>query len=215
MNIERALLGFGTVVAAVLLGRFAIDFGTWMPAWLAVPAWLLVVVTLFVAGRNALRASPTPTPTPTPREITPLQRGSLLTMAPLAFVGSSLDCMGLSLGGCTTTCALLKVTWFPVFVAACAIAAFTTKRRALTAVIALSFVSLVPHCVCRNPVNAWWMDRLGSSPMCLGWGFVASLVALGALARRSHVRSALGVSGAITGGTMAFFVGHHFFRFPW
>lgn len=210
MTFARALLCVGTLVSAALLGRFAIDFGTWMPSWLAVPAWLLVAATLYVAGRNAFRR-----PTGKPALLAPWARGALFAAVPLGFVGSSLDCMGLSLGGCTTTCSLLKIVWFPILLLACGTALLTGKRQVLTAVVALSFVSLVPHCICRNPVNAWWMDRLGSSPMCLGWGFVASIVALGALVQRSHVRAALGVSGAITGGTMAFFVGHHYFRFPW
>lgn len=213
MKLDRALLVGGTAVAAILLGRFAIDFGRWMPLWLAIPAWLLVLLTLGIAGRSAFRTEPATEVTPA--SIAPRERAALFAMVPLGFVGSSLDCMGLSLDGCTTTCSLLKVVWFPALLVACAVAAFTTTKHALTAVIALSFVSLIPHCICRNPVNAWWMDRLGQSPMCLGWGFVASLVALGALVRRSHVRAALGASGAITGGTMGFFIGHHYFHFPW
>lgn len=220
MAIERMLLGIGTAVAALLLGRFALDFATWMPLWLTVPAWLLVAGTLAVAAANAFgragpRSSDTAHGAARPRELAAWERGLLLASVPLGFVGSSLDCMGLSVGGCTTTCALLKSAWFPLFLVACGVAAFTSRKRALTVVLALSFVPLIPHCICRNPVNAWWMDRLGSSPMCLGWGFVASVVALGALLRRTHVRPALGVSTAITGGTMAFFVGHHYFRFPW
>lgn len=210
MSLDGALLRVGAVIAALLLGRFAIDFGRWMPIWLAVPSWVLVAATIVVAGRNAFRRERS-----SPPALAPWARLVLVATVPLAFVGSSLDCMGLSLGGCTTTCALLKSVWFPALLVACGFAAITAKGSALTAVIALSFVPLIPHCVCRNPVNAWWMDRLGTSPMCLSWGFVASVVALGALVQRSHVRAALGVSGAITAGTLGFFLGHHYFHFPW
>ena len=48
----------------------------------------------------------------------------------------------------------------------------------------MSFVPLVPHCVCYNVGNAWWIDRLGASPVCYGWGFVVTMLSLSCLQQR-------------------------------
>jgi hypothetical protein len=76
-------------------------------------------------------------------------------------------------------------------------------------------VPLAPHCLCFNPGNGWWIERLGASPTCYAWGFVVSLIALSALGAGKRAWPSLLVNGAIIGGATAFFVGHHYFHFPW
>jgi hypothetical protein len=86
----------------------------------------------------------------------------------------------------------------------------------LLAITVMSLVPLYPHCVCYNAANAWWIDRLGASPECYVWGLMASVVAVGGLCaggKRSLVSAV--VSWSIIGGALAFFVGHHYFGFPW
>jgi hypothetical protein len=208
---ERGVFGLGGLIAGVLLVRFGLDFGSAMPVWLGVPAWALVLAALALAVRHAVATTSDGPP------LGPREKGALLGIAPVAFVASSLDCSGLSLEGCTATCTVLKLAWLPMFAVGCVVVGAPARPapRAAALLVAFTLPALVPHCVCRNWVNLWWIHELGSSPMCFGWGFVASLVALGALARRSAVLPSLAVSGAITCGTTAFFVGHHYFHFPW
>ena len=79
----------------------------------------------------------------------------------------------------------------------------------------MGFVPLWPHCLCFNVGNGWWIERVGASPTCYAWGFAASLVALGALGAGRREWLSLLVNGAIIGGATAFFVGHHYFHYPW
>jgi hypothetical protein len=112
------------------------------------------------------------------------------------------------LTGCSTFCTLVRFGWPPLLLV-------LAIRREWNGVLALAALALIPHCVCRNPVNAWWIDRLGASPDCYAPAALVTLMATVAL--RSNARLALSaVAGyAIIGGVMTFFVGHHFFRIPW
>ena len=89
------------------------------------------------------------------------------------------------------------------------------KPAWLTAIAVMSFVPLFPHCVCYNVGNAWWIDRIGASPLCYGWGFVASVIAVSALRRGPRMWVSVATCGAIVTGATGFFVAHHYFHFPW
>jgi hypothetical protein len=214
-KLQRLLFWAAWLIAALLLGRFAIDFMKEMPALLAAPFVLLVVVTLGVAAMNILAADRSE---PIARERTwPARLATVLLLlsVPLGFLASSLDCTGLSLSGCTPFCTFIKTVWIPAL-ALCGVAYATRRSPGLLALVLLmSFVPLAPHCICFNVGNGWWIDRLGASPTCYAWGFAASLIALGALRAGKHEWSSLLVNGAIIGGATAFFVGHHYFHFPW
>ncbi len=108
-----------------------------------------------------------------------------------------------------------KVVWTPIITAACVAAFFNGKQAWLAVIAILSFVPLVPHCVCYNVGNAWWIDRLGESPLCYGWSFVVSMIALGALRKGKHLWISIAVCCTIVAGASAFFVTHHYFKFPW
>ena len=210
-RLQPWLLRVGLVISAVLLIRFAIDFSQGMKWWLAGPFWLLVSVALGVGIGNVLSTATSEKATDRRTKA----RALLLAAIPLGFLASSLDCMGLSLQGCSSYCTFVKLAWILLLAAVCVLYFFTDKRGWLTAIAATSFAPLAPHCVCYNVGNAWWIDRLGASPLCFGWGFVVSVIAVGSLRKGAHLWPSLAVCFTIIGGAATFFVSHHYFQFPW
>jgi hypothetical protein len=142
-------------------------------------------------------------------------RAVMLILAPVAFFASSLDCTGLSLRGCSQFCTVIKLVWIPLIAAVCAWYYTGRDRRALAALSIVSFVPIVPHCICYNAANGWWIDRIGASPECYAWGFVVTSLLVGSLAAGKRQLITLGVSLLIVAGSLGFFVAHHYFRFPW
>ena len=210
-RLQQWLLRLGLVLSAVLLIRFAIDFSEGMKWWLTAPFCLLVIVALAVVTVNAGSSARTETVTAHRDAL----RAFLLAAIPLGFLASSLGCMGLSLQGCSPFCTFVKLAWIPLLAIVCAIYLFVGKRAWLTAIAAMSFLPLFPHCVCYNVGNAWWIDRIGASPLCYGWGFVASVIAVSALRRGDRMWVSVVTCGAIITGATGFFVAHHYFHFPW
>lgn len=213
-RLEQWLLRAGLAMSAALLIRFAIDFSERMKWWLVVSFWALVLAALGVGAANALGKAELQGAIRNLRRRDP-RRAFLLAAIPLAFLASSLDCTGLSLHGCSTFCTFVKLAWIPLIAGFCGVYFFTRVSGWLTAIAALSLVPLVPHCVCNNVGNSWWIDRIGTSPLCYGWGVVVSVIAIGSLSRGSHFWLSLGVSFAIIAGASGFFVSHHYFQFPW
>jgi len=227
LKLQQWALVFGLCVAAVLLVRFALDLTAEADLYLAVPFWLLVFTSLSVPAAALLRPNGGGSTAAPGR-----WSGLLLAAIPLGFVSSSLDCTGLSAQGCSRFCTFVKVVWIPL-IAITALATYLTVARGQPnkagendrryrvgtalglALTAMSFLPLLPHCVCYNAGNGWWIDRLGASPTCYAWGFATSLVALSALSRGKLTRLSALVCAAIITGGMAFFIGHHYFRFPW
>ena len=212
-RLQQWLLSLGLVISAMLLVRFAVDFSGTMRWWLAGPLWLLVIAALGVGIANLLGPS-TPDSSCDPR-LRKSKRLVMLAAIPLAFLASSLDCMGLSLQGCTAFCTLVKLALIPLIAIVCTVAYFNVGRAWLTIVSALAFISLFPHCVCYNVGNAWWIDRIGASPLCYSWGFVVGVIAVSALRRGEPTWTSLWVCGLIISGATGFFVTHHFFHYPW
>ncbi len=226
-RVQRLLLTIGLLVSALLLIRFAIDFSAEMPALLSMSFWLLVGASLCVVFANLYW------PAKNVEAWRPTLIARLLVASiPIGFLASSLDCTGLSAQGCTPFCTFIKIVWVPIIAITCAIFLFVTHgafalidstrkrvtiagdtlRLALTLMI---FVPLVPHCVCYNVGNGWWIDRIGASPVCYAWGFSSSVIALSALQRGARLRLSLFVCSAIICGSLAFFLGHHYLHIPW
>jgi hypothetical protein len=136
-------------------------------------------------------------------------------MIPFGFLASSLDCMGLSLHGCSPFCTFVKLIWIPLIALICVLYFFSGSEVLLTAIAASLFVPVVPHCVCYNVGNAWWIDHISSSPLCYGWGLVISVIVVGALRTGTGLWWSLMTCGAVIGGAVVFFVAHHYFHFPW
>lgn len=209
--LQRWLLRMGVIISAILLIRFAIDFSIEMTWWLAAPFWLLVIAALAVSAINVFGARKLALPF----NSNPKPGALLLTLIPLGFLASTLDCTGLSLRGCSPFCTFIKLIWIPLIAAACLVYYLTTRQAWLTMIILMSFVALVPHCVCYNVGNGWWIDRIGASPLCYGWGFVVSMIAVSALRRGTIYWPSLFVCLTIISGATAFFISHHYFQFPW
>ncbi|MFY9608362.1 MAG: hypothetical protein WAU45_07065 [Blastocatellia bacterium] len=210
-RLQQWLLRLGLVISAVLLIRFAIDFFEGMKWWLAAPFCLLVIFALGVGVANVVSARSETAHRP-PRDA---KRALLLAAIPLGFLASSLDCTGLSLQGCSPFCTFVKLVWIPLVAGFGAVYLFRGKQIWLTAIAAMSFLPLFPHCVCYNVCNAWWIDRIGASPVCYAWGFVVSIIALGALQTGERVWMVLAACLAIITGATGFFVAHHYFQIPW
>lgn len=212
-RLQKWLLRLGLVVSAVLLIRFAIDFTKEITWWLAAPFWLLVVGALGVGVRNVVSARSEPIISQRP--LRDPKRALLVASIPLGFLASSLDCMGLSLQGCSPFCTFVKLVWIPLIAGVCAVYCFTGKQVWLTAIAGMSFLPLFPHCVCYNVGNWWWIDRIGASPVCYAWGFVVSMIALGAVQKGERASMALAACVVIITGATGFFVAHHYFGIPW
>jgi hypothetical protein len=205
------LLSIGWIVSAVLLIRFAIDFSRAMPWWLTLSFCLLVAAAVWLAGANALSAYLFDRDTSRHRAVHGLLLGAIL----LGFLASSLDCTGLSLHGCSPFCTFVKLAWVPLTAIVCFVYFFSGSQRLLTALAAMTFVPLVPHCVCYNIGNGWWINRVGASPLCYAWGFVIGIIAVGALRSATNLWTSVGVCFTIIAGATMFFVSHHYFLFPW
>ncbi|HST24316.1 MAG TPA: hypothetical protein VLR90_24655 [Blastocatellia bacterium] len=210
-NLQRLLLYVAVAIATFLLSRFAIDFTAEMNWSMAVGFWLLVIAALAVAISNIVAASEKKSRDSLPKSVQAL----FLAMIPSGFIASSLDCTGLSLSGCTPFCTFIKTVWVPAMAILCATYFFKKWNALLLGISAMAFVPLVPHCVCFNVGNGWWIERIGTSPVCYAWGFTVSVISISALRRGKRVWASLIVSGAIIAGATAFFVSHHYFHFPW
>jgi hypothetical protein len=209
-KLQRASILTGLFLSAFLLIKFAIDFSAETTILLALPFWLLVLAALAVGFSNLFVRQPSPSATHSKRS-----RLLLLVAMPLAFLASSLDCSGLSLMGCSPYCTFIKTTWIPLIAIASGAYYFVARSWLLFLLSVMSFAALVPHCVCYNMGNGWWIERLGASPVCYAWGFVVSMISIGALLAARRALPSLIISGAIICGALGFFVAHHYFHFPW
>lgn len=213
-RLQQWLLRAGLLISAVLLIRFAIDFSDGMRWWLAVPFDALVIAALGVGAANLFGKVRSESLAVDLRSRGP-KRALMLAAIPLGYLASSLDCTGLSLQGCSSFCTFVKLAWIPLIAGFCALYFFTSTQGWLTSIAAASLVPVVPHCDCYNIGNAWWIDRIGASPLCYGWGLAVSVIAIGALSRGVNFWLSLGLSLAIVAGAGAFFVSHHYFQIPW
>ena len=205
------LLALGLIPAAVLLGRLAWDLGGLGP-WLAVPIWIFYASFLVLGSAHALsalRGKEVGAPSST------VKRVALGVVIPVSFLASMLDCMGLAFVGCTSTCGFLMQIWAP-FVGVLAVAHVLTGRRGILVVMnAAILLFVVPNCLCSNPINRPWIELLGQSPACYAGSFGVSLVALGALWSGKWTAPSIVVTWLATLAMLAFFVGHHFYDYPW
>lgn len=210
-NLQRGLFWISIIISTFLLVKFALDFTSEMSLMFAAPFWLLALASVGVAIWNTAGASRRG-----PRNsLSRSARIILLAMIPLGFFASSLDCTGLSLAGCGPFCSFIKVIWIPALAVACASYFFTDSRLILPVLSVMSFAPLLPHCVCFNVGNGWWIERIGASPVCYIWGFVSALISLSALSFERKAWPSILSGAAIIGGATVFFVSHHYFHFPW
>ena len=208
---ERVLLVLGLLLASLLLITFGVSFSSL--GWVfAGPFWLLVITSLVTIASHVFTAVGSQAPGALAG---PWARLVLCIAIPIGFLASSLDCTGLSFEGCSSFCTFVKLIWIPIAAIASLLLAATARPSIALLVTAMSFVPLAPHCVCYNPGNSWWIDRLGKSPECYAWGFVVSTIAVGALWTGKRLLLSTLVVGLIIGGALTFFIAHHYLGFPW
>ncbi|HKV39311.1 MAG TPA: hypothetical protein VJX67_08865 [Blastocatellia bacterium] len=185
---------------------------------LAVPFAVLAAGAVFIAGRNVWWLDSKSTGSErdqAPKGSSRAGAGLLLACVPLGFFASSLGCSGLSLHGCSPFCTFVKVGWIPVIALVSGAYYLFQQSWIVTMLVVMSFVPLVPHCLCYNVANGWWIRAMGASPECYIWGFTVSVIALPAIERRRGVGSSALICATIISGALLFFVSHHYFRFPW
>jgi len=209
--IQQFFLWAAFGLATLLLARFALDFNRELNVTLAAPFWALVLTTLGVSLANLLGRRKQSAAAGLSNKL----RALLLAAIPLGFFASSLDCTGLSLRGCTPFCTFIKIIWIPLVAILCAAVYFWPSGLLRLAITAMAFVPMVPHCLCYNVGNGWWIDRVGASPMCYVWGLAVSVVALSAITNGKNGFVSLGVALTIITGATGFFISHHYFHFPW
>jgi hypothetical protein len=202
--LQRATLG----LVAILLIKFGVDFTAEMRLPISAAFWVLVLATLALGWAHVRSATQRPA-------LSLRKRGLLLAAIPLAFLAASLDCTGVAPGGCSRPCSLVKLGMTPLIAAGCVAYIISGRKWILTAIMCGALVTLVPHCVCYNAANRWWIDLIGASPVCYVWGVAVTVISVGALRTGDLVRWSLLVCYAIIGGATAFFIGHHYLDFPW
>ena len=210
-RLQCFILWLGLLTASVLLMRFALDFSDEMSPLLAAPFWALVLAALSLAAINLFLSSNEKRVDDPPGRMQAILLGTI----PLGFLASTLDCMGLTLEGCTSYCTFVKLGWIPLMTLACALYLMTRKAWVITVIAIMSFAPLAPHCICYNPGNGWWIDRLGASPVCYSWGFVVSMISIGALRPGALICPSIAVNFVIITGAISFFIAHHYLHFPW
>ena len=213
----NALAAFGwlalveLVLGAALLGRLVFDLGRLHVA-------IAVCVGAFYAGFLVVGATNVRVLVrgePTERALGRSARLGLAIAVPIALLASTLDCMGLEFDGCTPMCGLLTRGVAPAVAVLVVIHALTAGPTWLLAAAACALALLVPNCVCRNPVNRWWIGILGRSPACYASAFAVILLATAALGGGRLVRPALLCVWGVVAAQLAFWIGHHYFHVPW
>jgi hypothetical protein len=204
------LLTLGFVLASALLARLVYDFGRLSGVFLMLVLGFYLV--FLVVGLRQVRAAWS---LAGPAVLTGRQRLGLALAVPVGLLGSVVDCMGLSFEGCSPVCAGLTRFVAPSVALLALLHGWSGARTSRISALALAFLLLVPNCRCRNPANAFWIDFLGLSPACFLSGFAVTVVALGALFTGRYTRISLALAWGTNAVLAAFFVGHHYFDWPW
>jgi hypothetical protein len=209
---DRLTAVFGITILAVamlLLGSMAIAFYIHLePDW-----WLQIGATGFFAamGLSALffttcLAGTCRLPISPSQGSSPRLRWTLAMLIPVDILA-----MGFGCGGCNLICLGLLVG-----ASLMAGLAVLEVRRGVGApiLLTLSLLYAIPHCICANVINRWWIEQLGTSPHCYAFSLVGIGFAVVGL-RGVWPRLALVLAAAPGGAAVAFGIGHHLFSYPW
>lgn len=202
---------FGFALAILLVGRLVIDLARLHIA-LAVCMQAFYGCFLAVVGINVFHLIRGAAPGP---ELTPLRRWALAFAVPVALLASVFDCMGLDFVGCTPTCGFLMHVVAPVVSGLVLLYALTGMPIAIAAASLCALGLAFPNCVCRNPVNRWWLQNLEQSPACYASSLGVFLIASTTLVTRRRVGIALATAWAAITAQLGFWIGHHYFHVPW
>lgn len=139
----------------------------------------------------------------------------LVAIIPAALLSSALDCTGIYPVGCSVLCTIFKLVLIPSIFYMSYKYYLSRDTKWLMKIAILSFLLILPNCVCKNAVNIWWIDRIGASPACYGLGFFVSVVALASLFAKSRQWQSIALCYLVVIGELGFAIGHHLFHFPW
>jgi hypothetical protein len=207
-NRWTAVLGMLVLaVAMVLLGSIALAFYTQLESdrWLRLGATdffaamglSALLVTAQLAGTLWLSISPS-------QHLSPRLRWMLAALIPVDILA-----MGFGCGGCNLLClGLLAAAWMMAGLVVLEV------RGGAPLLLSLSLLYAIPHCICANVINRWWIEQIGASPNC----YTFSLVGIGfAVLRLRGVwsRLVLVLAAAPGGAAVAIGIGHHVFGYPW
>jgi hypothetical protein len=204
-----AILGMTVLaVAMVLVGSIAIAFYTQLESdrWLRLGAtgfFAVIGVSALLFATRLVGAVRLPT-APSPGLPTRL-RWTLAVLIPVDILA-----MGFGCGGCNVIClSLLAGAWVMAGLAVLEV------RRGVGAplLLSLSLLYALPHCLCANVINRWWIEQLGASPNCYAFSLVGIGCAVLGL-RGVWPRLALVLAAAPGGAALAFGIGHHVFAYP-
>ena len=204
------LMAVALAAGLVIVVRGAYDLSRLDPL-LPIPIWLFFFFSFGLILANLLLGFETAA---SQKQLNRWTRAALVLAIPTAFLGAALDCMGLALSGCNPVCMFLVRGWFHLIVIASASYLVIGSRWVLLTITLLSFVYLIPNCICYNPMNAWWLQHLNLSPACFGAGYWVSLIAVSALLWRRFTLASAVACWTINLALLAFFVGHHFYHVP-
>lgn len=211
LNWHRWLVLITAAAVLIVYTRGTYDFSRFEPL-VAVPVWLVFLGTFWLVATNLLTAF---RGTETANAAGWWSRFALVAAIPVGLLASGLDCTGASLSGCSPVCSFLIKIWTPLVALAAAAYVVTGRPWLLTAVTAMCLVFLVPNCRCYNPMNSWWLHRLRLSPACFAASLWVGVIAITALSWRRLVPLAAVACWLINTILLGFFVGHHYFQFPW
>ncbi len=208
---QRAVLYLGLLISTCLLVRFAFDFSHFNKTLFAAMSLLLTAAIVIAAWNILTESNGQSTRTVAEDEA----RALLLVAIPVGLLTSSLDCTGLALRGCTSYCTFVKLILIPLSALMSYLSFQTGRNIFLVLALLVASGALVPHCLCYNPANGWWIDNVGASPQCYLWGFVGALISVSALLKGGGLWLSVSICYVIISGSFSFFIAHHYFQFPW
>lgn len=202
----RPLVLAATALAAVLGLVEAAAMPKQAPYSLAITLGFLLGAALFGSLWLSIRRAERP------RQLPAAGRVAFVVAVPLFYAAASFACLGWSFEGCCPACSLVRYALAPLVCLAVLLGLRDARFRAYA--LLLAALSLVPHCVCENMINAPWIARLGRSPMCYAPGFAGTVLAVAALeglSARLSAAVAIVAGGVVAAGS----VGHTVFHVPW
>jgi hypothetical protein len=208
---HRWLVLAAIVVVGAIYTRGTFDFSRFDDRFL-LPVWFVFLGSLGIVFANLVAAFRASQSTFTAG---PWSRSALAAAIPVAFLAAGLDCTGASLSGCSPVCGFLVRIWTPAVAVAAAAYVITGRRWLLPVITVMCFPYMVPNCLCYNPLNAWWLHRFPLSPACFAASGWASLIAIVTLSWGRLVPLAVAACWLVNAVLLGFFVGHHYYHFPW
>jgi hypothetical protein len=139
------------------------------------------------------------------------QRQFLLLSIPLAYVLCSQIC-GLGVKACTVPCSIVSISL--ITLAILIAIRISHDKSVLALLIPVIVLSVIPHCVCKAPINVVWHNLSQFSPTCEVIPLLTVLFSITAL-RGARTRSSTVLVVIMIGMTVFIAAGNVLLGFPW